>query len=111
MGSAALTVYFDGTHWKALYELRCDGLLSISEHVFGAELTEPELWEWWLSSGLPTSSPVKASKPVETTKMREAFKAFRPKFRQRRSTHSGEDHATGKTPYCKGRFKKSQRYR
>lgn len=81
MVSATLTVYFDGAHWKALYELRYDGLLSIAEHVFGAEPTDPELWEWWRTSCLDMSLPVSASRPVENTKtrtrkMREVVKAF-----------------------------------
>jgi hypothetical protein len=45
-----LTVFFDGSAWKALIERRIDGYLSIASHVFGKEPTDYEAYCWWLAS-------------------------------------------------------------
>ena len=45
-----LTVFFDGTFWKALVERREGSALSIAVHIFGAEPTGAEVYDWWLRS-------------------------------------------------------------
>jgi len=58
--STAVTVFFNDGFWKALVERRADGLLSFATHLFGAEPSDAEAYNWWLSSSvrLEFSRPV-----------------------------------------------------
>jgi hypothetical protein len=82
MLSAVLAIFFDGAHWRALYESRLDGRLSFAEHVFGAEPSDPEVWAWWskarlqMSSSVPTTTRGPAASQSRAQKMRQAIKSL-----------------------------------
>lgn len=80
-----LTVFFDGSFWRALVERRAEGLLSIASHVFGEEPSDAEVFRWWISSSAfleftqPISSDNGSSDRPQgrTKKVQQAAQALR----------------------------------
>lgn len=51
--TASTTIHADGSLWVAVYEVRhADGTMQVARHVFGAEPSDAELWQWVRESGL-----------------------------------------------------------
>jgi hypothetical protein len=48
---AMMTVFFDDPFWVAVLELRDDGRVRAARHVFGAEPTDAELYQFLLRHG------------------------------------------------------------
>jgi hypothetical protein len=69
MMSTQFTVFFDGQYWVGVLEIVEDQRLWAASHVFGAEPTGPELYEFALHGFAALAARARASSavPVENT--------------------------------------------
>ena len=79
MVSVTLTVFFEDPFWVGLFERVERGALTVSRHVFGAQPSDREVYEW-LAAVYPA---LRFSPPVEGASLRPA--AANPKRRQRQA--------------------------
>ncbi|MCZ9310307.1 YjdF family protein [Corynebacterium uberis] len=61
---AQFTVFFDGHFWCGVYEVSDSSGLRASRVVFGAEPTQPELYQWLLRNGAKLVKRTRAAVPV-----------------------------------------------
>jgi hypothetical protein len=111
-----LTVFFDGSFWRALVERRSDGFLSIASHLFGEEPSEAETFQWWLTSSafLEFSLPIPASGRSSDRSSNRKKNVQRAAKALRREPISDEIHAAARAERSRRRVaahvaRKSQR--
>ncbi|MFI5906525.1 YjdF family protein [Dactylosporangium sp. NPDC051541] len=73
-----MTVFFDKPFWVAVLEQHdADGCVRAVRHVFGAQPTDPELYEFLLRDGVTLLRRADSATPVEGRDATEALSADR----------------------------------
>ncbi len=74
------TLYFDGSFWVGVYEIHhSDGTVQASQHVFGAEPSDAELWMWMLTRGNEIIDRAHASVRITPDSEHRSWHARNPK--------------------------------
>lgn len=77
--STQFTVFFDGQYWVGVLEIVEDRQLRAASHVFGAEPTGPELYEFALHRFAALAARARASSAVPIENARSTRRPGNPK--------------------------------
>jgi hypothetical protein len=74
-----LTILFDAPYWIGLLEDERDGCLYVARHIFGAEPSDPEVYEFIQRDFAPLCRQMTVGVPIESSSQRHV----NPKRKQR----------------------------